>query len=119
MFALKSARLGRRALRLARGISRASASRGLALGLVILVGACSRGAEEQECWELLDLYTEKVIDQARPKTDARERAKLKALSREQAKRDPEFRDCPKRVNLAQVECARTAATADDVERCLM
>jgi len=83
------------------------------------VSGCSPGAEEQECWELLDLYTEKVIDQARPKTDARERAKLKALSRERAQQDPEFLDCPKRVSRTQVDCARKSVTADEIERCLL
>jgi hypothetical protein len=85
-----------------------------ALGL-----GCSRLASERECLELLDLYTDKVTDQARPKADAPERAKLKSLAREQARRDPEFAACPDRVTEAQVRCAKAALNADEIERCLM
>lgn len=97
----------------------AVASRLAAWSLVPLTLACSPSATERDCWELLDLYTEKVIDQARPLTDPHERAKLKAMAREKARRDPEFRSCPGRVNLTQVRCAKAAASADEMERCLM
>lgn len=89
-----------------------------ALVLLSLVG-CSTLIDERRCIELLDHYTDRLIDQARPGASNGERAKLKSLAREKARLDPEFRACPQRVTEAAFECASRAATSDEIERCLL
>jgi hypothetical protein len=96
-----------------------SLNRAIGFVLAFTVCACSSPATEHDCQELLDLYTDKLTDQARPKTEPSERAKLKAMAREKASRDPEFHQCTRRVTLSQVQCAKAAHDADEIERCLM
>ncbi|HSC86604.1 MAG TPA: hypothetical protein VLC09_05010 [Polyangiaceae bacterium] len=91
----------------------------LAVALPLSLAGCGEPLSEAECARLLDHYTEKVIDQARPSAKAVERAKLVAEARQRAALDPEFAACPRRVRRSQFDCALAAVSADDVERCLM
>lgn len=72
-----------------------------------------------ECTTLLDHYTEKVIDQARPSASQAERSALILEARQKSKLDPEFSACANRVSRAEFECAMQAVNADQIERCLM
>lgn len=83
-----------------------------------LVG-CGRPVTEEECFELLSHYTEKVIDQARPSTGKAERSELVLEAQQKAELDPEFAACTSRVSRAEFECAMVAKNADEIERCLM
>jgi len=85
----------------------------------LVLGSCSKSLSEDECAQLLDHYTEKVIEQARPSAKPAERAKLVAEARQKAARDPEFARCSERVGRRQFECAIASHSADDVERCLL
>lgn len=91
----------------------------LALTLGFACVACGKPPSEQECVQLLDRYTDKVIDQARPSTKAAERLELQLEARKKAKLDPAFSECSARVDRKQYECAMAAFTADQMERCLM
>lgn len=81
--------------------------------------ACSKSVNEEQCGQLLDRYTDKVIDQARPSTKAAERLELQQAARKKAKLDPAFSQCSARVNQEQFDCAMAAGNADQIERCLM
>ena len=97
---------------------RATALLLLAPGFLAVLG-CEKPLTERECASLLDLYTEKVIDQARPSAKPGQRAKLVAEARLKAALDPEFARCPAVVRRSQFECALSSQTADDIERCLL
>lgn len=101
-------------------VSRAGAQR---LALSICFGffwsGCSEPLSDDECTQLLDRYTEKVIDQARPSTSQSERSELIFETRQRAKFDPEFSKCSARVSRAEFECAMQAGNADQIERCLL
>lgn len=92
-------------------------------GLVCLSGAllsaCGARVTPEECNQLLDHYTEKVIDQARPSTSLSQRMELVQQAREKAAQDPEFASCTARVSRRKWECAMRAPDADEVERCLL
>lgn len=83
------------------------------------VAACAPQVTDAECVHLLDRYTDKLIDQTRPRATAHERALLIEDARQKARIDPEFRACPDRVSRAQLDCALAAAGADEMERCLL
>ncbi len=89
------------------------------VGIAAALSGCAKPLDENECAQLLDHYTEKVIDQARPSAKPSERAKWVAEARQKAARDPEFAACTSRVRRDQYECALNANNADEVERCLM
>lgn len=81
--------------------------------------ACQPSLKEDECIALLDRYTEKVIEQARPSTSPAERSRLLLAARKKAELDPEFAECAERVSRRQFECAMAANSADQIERCLL
>ena len=74
---------------------------------------------EQECVKLLDHYTDKQIDQARPSLRAADRSVLIDQARTRAAADPEFATCTTKVSRSAYECAMAAGSADAVERCLL
>lgn len=84
-----------------------------------LVSGCGPSVTEVECRELLDRYTDKQIDQARPSTGHAERLRLRQAAQERSVLDPEFRACPDRLKRHQFDCAMAAHTADQIERCLL
>lgn len=89
------------------------------LGFCALLSGCGKPLSEEECGTLLDHYTEKVIDQARPKASQAERSELVLEARQKARLDPEFSACSSRVSRNEFECAMQAVNADQIERCLM
>lgn len=91
----------------------------LLLAALLLVVGCGRPLSEDECLELLDRYTEKVIEQARPSAAQGERIQLIRETREKAHLDPQFSECPSRVSRSAFECAMAAHNADQIERCLL
>ena len=85
----------------------------------LCLSGCGRSLEEPECVKLLDRYTDKVIDQARPSASTAERRELTLAARKKAELDPEFAECSNRVTRSQFECAMAADSADQIERCLL
>jgi len=85
--------------------------------------ACVLGCQPQlsadECRALLDHYTERQVEQARPSTNARGRIELQQEAQKKALIDPEFQRCPQVVSRAQYDCAMAAHSADQIERCLL
>lgn len=95
---------------------------GLFAALVLFFAAlmgCSRPIDEKRCVQLLDHYTDRLIDQSRPGASSSEREQLRARARAKALLDPEFRACPERVTEEAFNCAANAASSDEMERCLM
>ena len=80
---------------------------------------CQKPLEDPECVRLLDHYTDKVIDQARPSTSTAERLELTLAARRKAELDPAFAECSNRVSRSQFDCAMLAESADQIERCLL
>lgn len=91
----------------------------LVLAACLGVASCRPALSEQECVKLLDHYTDKQIDQARPSTRPAERSLLIDQARARAAGDPEFATCTKKVSRSAYECAMAAASADAIERCLL
>jgi hypothetical protein len=95
----------------------------LPLGLcavgALWLASCRPALTEQECLKLLDHYTDKQIDQARPSTLSAERFVLIEQARVRAASDPEFATCTAKVSRSAYECAMDAASADAIERCLL
>lgn len=93
----------------------------VAAGVAFCLSAtgCGKPLSQEECGALLDHYTEKVIDQARPKATRAERSELILEARQKAELDPEFSACGSRVSRNEFECAIQAQSADQIERCLM
>lgn len=81
--------------------------------------ACQEPLSEDECLTLLDRYTDKVIDQARPDTGQAERDELIQEARKKAKLDPAFAECSSRVSRSDFLCAMDAGSADQIERCVL
>lgn len=86
---------------------------------VCFLFGCGPRLEEPECVKLLDHYTDKVIDQARPSASTAERRELTLAARKKAELDPDFAECSDRVSRSQFECAMEAESADQIERCLL
>ncbi len=84
-----------------------------------LLSGCRPPLDESECIRLLDRYTDKVIDQARPSASTAEHRELMLAARKKAELDPEFAECTDRVSRSQFECAMEAQSADQIERCLL
>ena len=85
----------------------------------LLLTSCGKPVTQSECDQLLQRYTEKVIDQARPSTNQAERLELIAKTRQAAKIDPAFATCTQQVSRTEFECAMAANNADEIERCLL
>jgi hypothetical protein len=86
---------------------------------VALLVSCRPALTEGECIKLLDHYTDKQVDQARPSTRPAERSVLIDQARLRAAADPEFATCTSQVSRSAYECAMAAGSADAIERCLL
>jgi hypothetical protein len=105
---------------LKRRIPSARWSRGLCLvPAMASLTACQPHISAEECRALLDHYTERQVEQARPSTNARGRIELQQEAQKKALIDPEFERCPQAVTRMQFDCAMTAHSADQIERCLL
>jgi hypothetical protein len=102
-----------------RHAARQGVSRAIVPLALLLVSACSRPITDDECFQLLEHYTEKVIEQARPSAGKAERLELILEARQKATADPEFARCKMKVSRAKLECALAAHDADQIERCLL
>lgn len=103
-----------------RTVSRVGLKAQLICGMCVLSATgCQKPLTESECAQLLDHYTERVIEQSRPSAKPAERAKLVGEARLKAARDPEFAACSTRVRRTQFECALASQSADEIERCLL
>lgn len=91
-----------------------------ALGFALALGlfGCEEPLTDAECHLLLERYTERQIDQARPSSTPGERARLVIRARELAETDPEFSRCTVALHRSQYQCAMDAADVDTMERCL-
>lgn len=87
--------------------------------MFLFLSSCQKPLEEGECLDLLDRYTDRVIEQSRPSTPRARRAELQKQARKKAQLDPEFARCARAVSRTQFECAMAAGTADQIERCLI
>ncbi len=87
--------------------------------LLPCTSACGPRLSEEECRTLLDKYTEKVIDQAKPSLSQGERIEKQQQARKMAELDPEFAKCASEVSRSAFECAMRANNADEIERCLL
>jgi len=85
----------------------------------LLLAACRPALSEDECLKLLDHYTDKQIDQARPSTRPADRFVLIEQARVRAASDPQFATCTAQVSRSAYECAMAASSADAIERCLL
>lgn len=89
-----------------------------ACALALLATACGKPPTPGECTELLDRYTEKLVNSDRPEVTPGEIEKLKAVARARAAEDPAFAECSSKVSRRQYECAMQAETVDRMEICL-
>src|SRR5512133_331574 len=94
----------------------------LVLGCALLgltVSGCSKPLSEQECAGLLDRYAERLLVADRPDVTAEERRRLQEEARQLAKRDPACARCSSEVSRGDYECAMSAVSVDEIERCLL
>ena len=90
----------------------------VALSACLLVSGCGQSLSQEECFKLLEHYTDKQIDQARPSTRTADRSVLLEQARARATTDPEFATC-RTLSRSAYDCAMAAGSADAIERCLL
>jgi hypothetical protein len=87
--------------------------------IALCVGACSKPLTPSECDELLDHYTELLLQAYRPESTGPQRSVARASARAKARRDPAFVQCSRKVSRAAFECAMHAVNPDELEQCLL
>lgn len=90
-----------------------------ALLLVLLLPACSRQLDADECNQLLDHYTELLAKNHDPAVSGDELIRLRREARARAAQTREFSRCSAKVPRAKWECAMKAPSVDEAERCLL
>lgn len=87
----------------------------------LLSTACGKPLSENECEQLLDRYTERLLLGENPGVADLEVARAQERARSLAKRDPvyEFKECANRVTRRQFQCAMLAPNVDEMEKCLV
>ena len=98
------------------GLLRLSGAVGLCLALC---AGCGRPLDPAECNQLLDRYTELLVQQERRGVSDDEVERTKESARLKAAGSPEFAKCGSKVSRRQWECAMKAPSVDEVERCLL
>ncbi len=91
----------------------------LLLLLLLVLPACSRPLDAEECNELLDHYTELLAKSQDPDVTGDELIRLRKKARARAAQTREFSRCSAKVPRAKWECAMKAPSVDEAERCLM
>ena len=89
------------------------------LVLSFLVQACGKPLSQAECDQLLDHYTELLLQAYRPESTGRQRITARASARAKARHDPAFLQCSHKVSRAAFECAMRADNPDALEQCLL
>lgn len=94
---------------------------GVVLGTVLSVAACRSALTFAECTALLDHYTDLLAREENPGATPELVAAEKAAARRAAAEDRrfDFGSCPRRVSRRSFECAMSAGSVDEVERCLI
>ncbi len=93
---------------------------GLCTGILGCNGSLfGKRLSEAECHELLDRYTNKMIDQSTSSIRPAEREERIMQARRLSQLDPAFAECASRVSREAFECAMKSGNADQMERCLM
>ena len=97
------------------------AALGLVTWLSLAVAGCEKPLGEEECLQLLDRYTEFLVREEDPKATPQQVAHAQEAARTTARTNPafEFATCSRKVRRRSFECAMTAPTVDDIERCLV
>lgn len=94
---------------------------GMALMTAAIVqgpAACSAHASVAECSTLLDRYVELLVREQDPKVQAADLERQKQATREKARTDPSFAQCPQEVTVKELGCAMRAPNVDEFEKCL-
>jgi hypothetical protein len=81
--------------------------------------SCGKPLSQTECEQLLDHYTDLLVQAYRPESTGPQRIVARASARAKAKRDPAFVQCSSKVSRAAFECAMNAANPDALEQCLL
>ncbi len=87
--------------------------------LAVSLCGCSAPLSAPECNELLDRYTEKLVQQKNDEASSESVFRMQREARARASRDPEFAQCANKVSRRGWECAMKAPTVDEMERCLL
>lgn len=90
---------------------------GWSFGLGAGVGCRSR-ASLDDCRSLLDRYVELVVREQDPRVSESVLERQKELTREKARTDASFADCPREVTQRELRCAMAAPNLDEFEKCL-
>lgn len=88
-------------------------------GVALTIGSCSKPLTNRECGQLLDHYTDLLLQAYRPEATGPERIAAKAAARAKARRDPAFVQCSHEVSRSAFECAMHANNPDQLEQCLL
>ncbi len=90
----------------------------LFLGAVGLV-ACAQRPSDDECLELVERYTGKLLRANNPDLSDAELRRLQAEARSRAEDDPLLGRCRGQVTKREYECAMHAPSPDEIEKCLL
>lgn len=92
---------------------------GFLAGSALLVLSCGKPLSQGECDELLDHYTDLLLQAYRPDSTGPQRSTARASARAKARRDPAFVQCSSKVSRRKFECAMRAVNPDEFEQCLL
>jgi hypothetical protein len=81
--------------------------------------SCGKPLSQSECEQLLDHYTDLLVQAYRPESTGPQRIVARASARAKAQRDPAFVQCSREVSRAAFECAMRAVSPDALEQCLL
>jgi hypothetical protein len=91
--------------------------------MTVLVACCTPACHERpsndECLELIDRYTEKLLRANDPDLPESEVVRLQREARVRAEDDPQLLRCRRDVSRHEYECAMQAPTVDAMEKCLL
>jgi hypothetical protein len=91
----------------------------LAAGVAWAACGCGHPLSADECNELLDHYTERLVRAQSPALSDDEVARAERDARAKAAADPAFAQCSTKVSRRQWECAMKAPSPDAIEQCLL
>lgn len=92
---------------------------GAVLSAALLCTACSRPVSDAECLQLVERYGDLLLKTNNPEISAAELSALSGEVRHRALSRPDLTRCGGQVSRSEWECAMSAPTVDDIERCLL